>query len=148
MKKCIASLQAFMAATRLPGPWLIAAAFAVVASAPVHSSEPPVQKTSERGVTVAVTAMSLSATAPKWDFKLVLETHSQELGDDLMQSAVLLDDRGGRHAPVAWDGAPPGGHHREGVLTFQPISPPPSSIELQLSRPGEPKPRVFRWTLK
>ena len=148
MKKCFIRSPAFAAATRLLGPWLVAAAFAAVASAPVYSAELPAQKSNERGVTVAVTPVDLAAAALNWRFKLVLDTHSQDLGDDLMQSAVLVDESEGRHRPVAWDGAPPGGHHREGVLTFKPISPPPDSIELRISRPGEPEPRVFRWTLK
>jgi hypothetical protein len=49
---------------------------------------------------------------------------------------------------MAWDGAPPGGHHREGVLRFKPISPQPQAIELQFTRAGEGAPRSFRWQLK
>ena len=67
--------------------------------------------------------------------------------NDLAKSAVLIDKSGARHLPLAWDGAKPGGHHREGVLRFKPLSPLPDSIELQVMRPGEPTPRSFRWKL-
>jgi hypothetical protein len=99
-------------------------------------------------VTVEVTPQNLSAGAKSWDFKIVLDTHSADLSDDLVKTAVLLDGTGGKHAPVAWDGAAPGGHHREGVLRFKPLAPQPQAIELRISRPSEPTPRSFRWQLK
>ena len=106
------------------------------------------QRSGAAGVTVAVTPQNLAAGVKSWDFKVVLDTHSGSLDDDLVKSAVLLGDKGGRHLPVKWEGAGPGGHHREGTLKFEPISPAPGAIELQIQRPGEPKPRSFRWQLK
>jgi hypothetical protein len=106
------------------------------------------QRSSAAGVTVVVTPHNLAASAKSWDFKVVLDTHSGDLNDDLVKTATLLDDKGGRHVPVKWEGAGPGGHHREGTLTFKAISPLPAAIELQIQRPGEPKPRSFRWQLK
>jgi hypothetical protein len=97
---------------------------------------------------VAVTPQNLAAGAKSWDFKVVLDTHSGELNDDLVKTAALLDDKGERHVPVKWDGAGPGGHHREGTLRFNAIAPRPASVELQIQRPGESKPRSFRWQLK
>ena len=111
------------------------------------AAELAVQRSSAGGVTVAVTPQSFAAGAKSWDFKIALDTHSADLSDDLVKSAVLLDGTGGTHAPVAWDGAGPGGHHREGVLRFKPLAPRPQAIELRISRPGEAKPRVFSWRL-
>lgn len=115
---------------------------------PAAAAELATQKSSARGVTVAVTPQNLSGNARTWDFKVVLDTHSQDLSDDLVKTAVLLDGTGGKYAPVAWDGAAPGGHHREGVLRFKPLAAQPQAIELQIMRPGEPAPRLFRWQLK
>ena len=112
------------------------------------SAQPGVQRSSAAGVTVAVTPPDLGAGAKSWDFKVVLDTHSGSLDDDLVKTAVLLDDKGGRQAPVKWEGAGPGGHHREGTLRFNAVSPKPAAIELQIQRPGEAKPRSFRWELK
>ena len=112
------------------------------------AAEPAAQRSSSGGVTVAVTPQNLAAGAKSLDFKVVLDTHSGELNDNLVKTAALLDDKGGRHVPVKWDGAGPGGHHREGTLRFNAIAPRPASVELQIQRPGESKPRSFRWQLK
>ena len=103
------------------------------------------QKSTERSVTVAVTP-NLNAQ-DSWTFKVVLDTHSQELKDDLPAAAVLVDPAGRQYRPIAWEGPPPGGHHREGVLRFAPISPRPDFVELQIQRPGEGAPRAFKWQL-
>lgn len=119
---------------------LIAPASAIAQVAP--------QKSSQAGVTVAVTPIEFAGAAKVWSFKIVLDTHSQDLSDDLAANAILLDGQGREHKPTAWEGAPPGGHHREGVLRFAPFEPAPDSVELRLLRPGEGAPRVFRWQLK
>jgi hypothetical protein len=106
------------------------------------------QKSSANGVTVAVTPLNLSASAKTWDFSVVLDTHSQDLSDDLVKVAFLRDAKGNEFRPLAWEGAAPGGHHRSGVLKFKPIAPPPQALELRISRPGEAKARIFRWGLK
>jgi len=106
------------------------------------------QKNSGRGVTIAVTPQNISPDANSWDFKIVLDTHSADLNDDLMKTSLLLDGTGGKYTPLVWDGAGPGGHHREGVLRFKPVLPQPQLIEIRISRPGEPAPRSFRWQLK
>ncbi len=106
------------------------------------------QKSTERGVTVAVTPKNVASDAKEWEFAVVLDTHSGDLSDDLAKSAVLLDAAGERHRALAWKGAPPGGHHRAGTLTFEPVSPRPQSIELRIQRPGEAAPRTFRWSLQ
>jgi hypothetical protein len=129
----------------------IAIAWGFIASAVVLTAlaaELESQKSIARSVTVVVTPQNLSAEATSWDFKTVLDTHSGDLSDDLLKSAALIDSGGTRYTPIAWDGAPPGGHHREGLLRFKPILPRPQSIELQIARTGEDTPRSFRWTLK
>lgn len=122
---------------------MLAAMFMHSASAAELSAQ-----NSQRSVTVTVTPQNLAANATAWEFKVVFETHSQDLSDDLAKSTVLVDATGKQHAPVAWKGAPPGGHHREGVLTFAPIKPAPTSVELRMQRPGELEQRSFRWKLQ
>jgi hypothetical protein len=124
--------------------WLVIAASAAFNAA----AQLATKKDTANGVTVAVTPANLAAGAKTWDFSIVLDTHSQDLSDDLAQSAVLLDDRGNRFKPLAWDGAGPGGHHRKGVLKFNAVEPQPQALELRITRPGEAKPRVFRWSLR
>ena len=117
-------------------------------TAGTFAAELAAQRSSAGGVTVAVTPQNLAASARSWDFKVVLDTHSGELNDDLVKTAALIGDKGTRYAPVKWEGAGPGGHHREGTLRFNAIAPRPGSVELQIQRPGESKPRLFRWPLK
>ncbi len=106
------------------------------------------RKSTERGVTVAVTPGNLAADAKTWDFAVALDTHTQELSDDLPASAHLVDSQGRQFKALAWEGAARGGHHRSGVLKFNAIAPRPQSLELRLNRPGEAKPRAFRWELR
>lgn len=114
---------------------------------PATAAELGVRSSSAAGVTVKVTPKDVSAQAAVWTFAVVLDTHSQDLRDDLARTAALVDARGGRHAPLAWEGAPPGGHHREGVLRFKGLGAQADALELHIQRAGEQAPRVFRWKL-
>ncbi|MBI3041765.1 MAG: hypothetical protein HYY78_02955 [Betaproteobacteria bacterium] len=103
------------------------------------------QSNTAAGVTVKATPRALPGGA--WEFEIVFDTHTQELNDDPAKSASLV--AGGRAlAPAAWQGDPPGGHHRKGVLKFNALDPQPQAIELRIARPGEARPRVFNWRLK
>lgn len=105
------------------------------------------QRSSDQGVTIKVKPVDVAPTAAAWSFELVLDTHSGDLSDDLARSVTLHG--GGKQAlPTAWQGDAPGGHHRKGILRFEPIHPVPESIELRMQRPGEKGPRSFRWRLK
>ena len=131
---------------------LLAAVFvfltAALAGAASAAAGLETQTNSASGVTVKVTPKNVAASTTTWEFAVVLDTHSADLSDDLMKSSLLLDGSSEQYAPVAWEGAPPGGHHREGVLRFKALSPRPQAIELQITRPGETAPRSFRWQLK
>lgn len=118
-----------------------------VARAQSNPSATAAQSSSARGVTVKVSAKLIGMPDSPWEFAVVLDTHSADLSDDLTQSAVLTTDDGRTFKPTAWTGAPPGGHHREGVLVFDVPAPRPGAIELRIDRPGESASRVFRWQL-
>lgn len=102
---------------------------------------------SDKGVTIKVTPKSNTPTDIRWEFAVVLDTHSGDLSDDLTQSATLVTNDGRTLKPVSWSVAAPGGHHREGVLAFDVFAPRPTMIELKITRPGESAPRTFRWKL-
>lgn len=128
----------------IPVFWLTVLALASgrLAAAPTLSP----QSTSTEGVTVKATPRAVSGDA--WEFEVVMDTHSQNLNDDLMNAAVLSTADGATSAPVAWQGDPPGGHHRKGALRFKAPKPGTKAIELRILRPGEPAPRIFRWRLE
>lgn len=83
-------------------------------------------------VTVDVTAQELTyGKPPKFDLKF--NTHSQDLGFAVDKEVTLSDDSGKFYAGAAWEGDPPGGHHRSGVLIFnEPLSASAKSVRLSL----------------
>ena len=105
------------------------------------------QTSSELGVSVVATPRDLSPSAKEWEFEIVLQTHSQDLSDDLKAVSTLVADGRGAQSPTAWEGDPAGGHHRKGVLRFAPVTPRPETIELRILRPTESSLRSFRWQL-
>ncbi|MGE3433500.1 MAG: hypothetical protein AB7I22_21120 [Ramlibacter sp.] len=110
----------------------------------VAQAVPPAatQTTVERGVTVKVTPRMFSGSV--WEFAVVLDTHAEDLKDDLQKTAMLVVD-GLEVQPVAWQGPGAGGHHREGTLTFAAPVGATGTVELRIKRAGESTPRVFRW---
>ena len=99
------------------------------------------------GVRVVVTPQPVGPSAIVWEFEVVMDTHSGTLSADLVQAAVLVDDNGRRYMPLAWQGDPPGGHHRKGMLRFPLPAGKPKAVELQITGVGGPDKRIFRWEL-
>src|SRR3989338_8375309 len=99
-------------------------------------------------ITVVVTPLDLAPESSEWKFDIGINTHSVELDQDMTKIVVLTDDQGKEYKPVAWDGAAPGGHHREGVLTFKAISPMSRSVELTIKNIGGIPERSLQWDLK
>ncbi|GAB3766814.1 hypothetical protein GCM10028796_26760 [Ramlibacter monticola] len=107
---------------------------------------PSATQTSEvGGVTVAVTPGNLDPDSSLWDFAIAFEAGSRRLDDEVLDSIVLVGD-GRRMKPLAWEGEAGGVRgHRAGVLKFIAIRPRPQELRLEMTRPGEAKPRVFRF---
>lgn len=96
-------------------------------------------------VTVIVTPIDISSESKEWKFNIVMDTHAVELNQDLVQSAVLIDEQGKEYEPLRFEGASRG-HHREGVLFFNQILPFPQSVEMKISGVGDSI-RSFVWQL-
>ena len=122
-------------------------AFCVAAGAAVAADLAP-RSSNLDGVSVAVTPKAVAPGAAIWEFSVALNTHSRDLSDDLVKTAVLIDSKGGRHSATGWEGSPPGGHHRSGILRFKGLGAQADAIELQIQRPDEAAPRSFHWKLK
>lgn len=135
----------------LSGALLVAlaatAAAPLMAMAQASASALATQTSTARGVSIKVTPQSPGAHDGRWEFSIVLDTHSADLSDDLTRSAALTTGDGRSFKPLRWTGAAPGGHHRAGVLAFEVPAPPPAALELQIVRAGESAPRTFRWQL-
>jgi hypothetical protein len=105
------------------------------------------QTSGEGGVEVKVTPRLLSAGAAAWEFDVVFTTHVASLEGDPVTFSALVDAQGGEHAPLAWEGDPPGGHHRKGMLRFTPLV-DQSQAELRIKGVGGVPIRSFRWLLR
>lgn len=102
-------------------------------------------KIDEQGrVSVKITPQVLDGA--QWKFEIVFDTHSGSLDDDLLQVVLLVDAKGNTYQPTAWEGAGPGGHHREGILIFNAVIPTPPSVELKIRNVGEVLERSFKWS--
>ncbi len=101
----------------------------------------------QASVTVTVTPSTLDIESKEWKFDILISTHSVELDQDMTKVAVLIDNSGNEYSPMRWEGTQEGGHHREGVLTFNKITPAPKSIKLKISDVGGVV-RIFNWELK
>jgi hypothetical protein len=100
------------------------------------------------GVRVVVKPKAIEAGAPMWEFEITMDTHTKPLSDDLSRVAVLVDGSGRRYLPLAWQGDPPGGHHRKGILRFPVPDLKSGKVELQISGVGGTENRVFQWEIK
>ncbi len=123
-----------------------ATALALLAAVPPASAGSGLasQVNKQGAVTVKVTPLELSAQAAVWRFEVVLDTHIAALDHDMTAVAALADGAAREYRPLAWEGDKPGGHHRKGVLTFEPIRPAPTSVTLKIRRVGVAE-RTFTW---
>lgn len=116
---------------------------------PVAPNQTWETKTDEQGpVAIKATPLDLSKGAGVWRFIIVFDTHTGALEDDPLQAVRLVDDQGKDYVPKTWDGPGPGGHHREGTLTFIAINPAPPYVELKISNVGGIPERKFKWSLE
>lgn len=100
------------------------------------------------GVRVVVTPKPHTINAATWDFNVALDTHAKPLTEDLAAASSLVDDQGRAIPAKSWNGDPPGGHHRKGVLQFSAPTNNPAIFEVQVKGVGGVDVRIFRWDLK
>jgi hypothetical protein len=79
--------------------------------------------------------------------EVAMNTHSVDLDKyDLSNLAFLSDDKGKQYLPAFWDSRP-GGHHRQGILTFQAPDSKPQYFHLIIKDLAGVKERAFHWEL-
>lgn len=98
----------------------------------------------EPPVTIEITPVDLERAASQWKFNVIFTTHSGSLDFDPMKIASMADDKGNIYRPIAWEGPGSGGHHREGILVFDPVNPASKYIELKINNVGDIAERSFR----
>lgn len=130
------SIAAVLATAGLEAPTLSGAA--------VFAAEPKTQTHRGGGVVVQVTPRSLAPDAPVWEFQVAFDTHTVALDGDPATFSTLIDSNGRVHEPLAWEGDPPGGHHRKGVLRFRPLA-GEAQVELRINGVAGVATRTFHW---
>ncbi len=100
----------------------------------------------ENFVTIEVKPLNLEFNEPV-RFQVKMNTHQGDLGFDLAAISILEDDKGRILKPVSWEGSPPGGHHRAGVLTFPGVDEQSKWIKLTIREIYEVPKRIFIWNL-
>lgn len=94
-------------------------------------------------VTVEITPVDITAGGAS--FTVVFDTHSVDLDLDVADTARLVVDGAEWTAPT-WDGAGPGGHHREGTLGFDAAGEPSGDAILTID--GLPEPVQATWDVE
>ncbi|OGK23459.1 hypothetical protein A3A46_03385 [Candidatus Roizmanbacteria bacterium RIFCSPLOWO2_01_FULL_37_13] len=80
-------------------------------------------------------------------FDIEFNTHSVDLTFDIPQVIILADDKGNVFDKSVWNGNPPGGHHRSGVLTFNNPLTETKYVELVMTNIAQVPERGFKWEL-
>lgn len=94
---------------------------------------------------VVIDIIPLTLSDDIWEFEVAFNTHSVNLGFDVMEISVLRCNQGQEYTPAAWDGSGPGGHHRSGVLKFAALDHPTSFVEIVIRNVAGVPERVFHW---
>jgi hypothetical protein len=101
----------------------------------------------ENSVTVEVTPLNFEYGKPVV-FDVALNTHSVSLDFNVDEISLLRDGLGNANNALRWEGTPPGGHHRNGRLTFPSVPEGAGYIELVLEGISNIPERVFKWSLE
>jgi hypothetical protein len=100
----------------------------------------------ENSVRVDVTPVQLTF-GQQAKFEIRMNTHSVDLSQNMVAVSTLKDSNGREYLPKSWDGSPPGGHHRSGVLEFPAIEGEPDSVTLIVREISNVPERTFTWKI-
>lgn len=101
----------------------------------------------ENRVRVDVQPVQLAPGQPM-KFEVRMNTHSADLSQDLAAVSTLKDNNGREYKATAWQGSPPGGHHRKGVLEFPDLAQNSESITLVIRGIDNVPERTFNWRIE
>ena len=101
----------------------------------------------ENRVRVEVRPVNLTPGEPA-RFEVRMNTHSVNLGQDMVAVSVCKDDQGREYRPVSWQGSPSGGHHRSGILEFPVLEGNPDRVTLVITNIANVPERTFEWKLE
>ena len=121
-------------------------AFVSVKASENSKNNSSTQENDGGNVKIIVTPKTL-AVGEKPSFDIVFETHSVDLTFDVTQISSLIDEKKKVFNQSNWEGSKPGGHHREGTLTFNTALPEAKFIELIIKDVAGVSQRKLKWEL-
>lgn len=104
------------------------------------------QVNEEANVSIEVTP-KVAEIGKDTQFQIAFNTHSVDLSFDVTKTVILVDDKGNNYTDSSWDGAGPGGHHRDGFLSFNTPLKDTKYIELIIKDVAGVPERKFRWNI-
>lgn len=120
---------------------------ALALTIPASAQSLPSRENDDGHVMVTVTPLDVARTSATWRFDVRFNTHVSPITQDMMAVTDLSGGKGHSERPAAWQGDPPGGHHRKGVLLFKGISPYPATVTVHIREVGGVPDRTFTWNL-
>ena len=127
--------------------WLILIAFIAPIGVALDAAAFETKSNRENGVRVDVTPVEFAPGKPA-RFQIRISSHSGDLSQDMVEVSMLRDDKGQEYRPVGWEGSPPGGHHRRGVLEFPSFEGKSKKITLIVRDIANVPERLFEWKIK
>jgi len=127
--------------------WLILIAFMAPIGVALDAAVFETKSSRENGVRVDVTPVEFAPGKPA-RFQIRINTHSGDLSQNMIEVSMLRDDKGREYRPVRWEGSPPGGHHRRGVLEFPSFEGKSKKITLIIRDIANVPERLFEWKIK
>ncbi|MGQ9629077.1 MAG: hypothetical protein ACUVXI_02025 [bacterium] len=106
----------------------------------------PAKVNDENSLSIEVKPIDFGFNKPV-KFDVSINTHRGALDFDLTQISLLEDDKGNIYEPLGWEGSPPGGHHRLGVLRFPELREKTRFIKLTIKGVYNVPERAFKWEL-
>lgn len=124
------------------------AAMVLFLNKPAAQRQPTIFETrqnNEGDVEIAVTPQTMTIGKPV-SLTVSLNTHSVPLEFELPAISALTDNEGTSLGTASWNGTPPGGHHRNGTLTFpDPLPKKTQAMTLTLTNISGIATRSFEW---
>lgn len=105
------------------------------------------QTNSENSVSVTVKPLVLTVGQPA-SLEITFTTHSGSMDFSVEKISFLTDSQGINYDSPVWDGTPPGGHHRNGTLTFKKPLANAGPISLVLQNIAQVPIRKFIWQIQ
>ncbi len=127
--------------------WLILIAFMALIGLALDAAAFETKSSRENGVKVDVTPVEFTPGKPA-RFQIRISTHSGDLSQNMVEVSMLRDDKGREYRPIGWEGSPPGGHHRRGVLEFPSFEGKSKKITLIVRDIANVPERLFEWKIK